>query len=196
MLDKLSNPYAYNHFYANNDIKTMSEVLDSTLQDINQQLINANLPIYTDKEGEWLDYIAWCLYGLKRPTIALGKIIPQIGTIGYNPLIGFGVLSFKSSVLPDSEAIDDDCFKRLIMWHTFIGDGFFFNIDFFKRKIKRFIQDDMHKTIEETYNILIDLDTGVISIPDGYFAIRFKWLYLSGFLSVPLGMERFNVELF
>jgi hypothetical protein len=196
MLDKLSNPYAYNHFYANNDIKAMSLTLDAELQDINQQLLDANLPIFTSKEGEWLDYIAWSLYGLKRPTIALGRITPQIGTIGYFPMISFGFLGFKQVVLPQSELISDDCFKRMLIWHTFVGDGWFFNLDFFKRKIKRFIQDDMHGVVDNTFDISINLNNKIISIPDCYFSQRLKWLYLSGFLSVPLGMKGFDVELY
>lgn len=186
--------YAYNQFHRNLDIKAMSLTLDAALQDIQKQLKEADFPIYTSKEGEWLDYIAWCLYGLKRPTIALGKIIPEIGGMGDSPMIGLGFMSLRPRVLPTSELIDDDCFKRLIMWHTFVGDGFFFNLDFFKRKIKRFIQDDMNAIVRETYDISIA--DGVILIPDSYFAIRFKWLYLSGFLSVPFGMRNYDVTFF
>ena len=208
MLDKLSNPYAYNHFYASNDIKAMSLTLDAELQDINSQLIDANLPIFTSKEGEWLDYIAWSLYGLKRPTIALESITSEQGGIGNSALIGGGFMMSVPRVLPESKTLDDDCFKRMLIWHTFVGDGWFFNIDFFKRKIKRFIQEDMHEIVDNAFDISINVEgtsgtpelgdftaARTISIPTSEFAICFKYLYLSGFLSVPLGMEGFNVQL-
>ena len=154
--------YAYNQYLVNDFIRTATEVLNDEYQAYVDDFNSLDMPNYLSKEGLWLDWIAKGIWGQARPTIALGEIIPAIGGSANTPLCSMPASGFISAILPETETVNDDIFKRFLTWHLFVGDSSRFNVAWLKRRIKRFVMPDMYAHIDNTYDISIS-QKGVIT---------------------------------
>lgn len=119
---------------------------------------NLLLPIYTNGtiSGTLLDWVAEGLYGITRPGL------PTAGSAGTGPFNTYVLnsLPFNGStpaVTQTYYATSDDTFKRIITWLFYKGDGRVFNINWLKRRIKRFLTgvNGSDPGIQDTYDISV-----------------------------------------
>ena len=148
--------YQYWQYSDDQDVKDLFFSINELLK-ANYDAINNWQPlIYTDFQGIQLDYVALGVYGFSRPVITVGDYVPAFSSVADTQIHDIIPTDYYiAGVSPDFMLCDDDAFKRLIMWHTYKGDGDIFSIDWLKRRIKRFIETDIFNAVNDTHDISI-----------------------------------------
>jgi hypothetical protein len=151
-------PYLYAVFRKYQQVSATMKALNVEIQRIYDSLNLLTLPIYTNWTGEALDFIAQNLYGFSRPWVRSGTVTPYLSTVPDAPVIDtLPPDAFKQGVSATVTLLNDDYFKRLLMWHLYRGDGDAFNIQWLKRRVMRFIQDDMFSHVNGIHQVSISL---------------------------------------
>jgi len=131
-----------------------------------------NLPIYTSKVGEFLDFVGVNLYGIPRPIFPVGvtQTIGDINNFALNEL----ELNKLLTKYPDQFFIaTDDIYKRIITWHHYKGDGDTFNIRHLKRRIMRFLTDtDVNQTYQISVSFGLNNQCNIIIYNNGRINLR------------------------
>lgn len=127
----------------------------SNLDRINQ----LNLPVYTGKPivGSLLDWVGSSLYGIPRPSLSTYYQLSNTGAYNTQP---YNVSPYdQNSIVSPSTffQVTDDYYKRILTWNLYKGDGFQYNTQWLKRRIKRFLLgvDGIDFPIDETYEISV-----------------------------------------
>ena len=123
--------YLYQQYQDDLDLKAFVDAFNTIAQTYIDWANQIGLPIYTGLSGALLDWIASGIYGIQRPIIGApsGAVY---NTFAYNTQkYGTGSVS---TVLAS-----DDVYKRILTWKLYRGDGFYVNIEWLKRRMKRFM---------------------------------------------------------
>lgn len=123
--------YLYQQYQDDLDLQAFVTAFNELAQGYVDWANQINLPIYTGLSGELLDWVGAGIYGLPRPITGTpsGAIY---NTFDYNTqLYGSGSLL--------SVTASDDVYKRILTWKHYAGDGMYTNINWLKRRVKRFI---------------------------------------------------------
>lgn len=172
------------------DLQAFVDSYNSLAQGYLNSVNDLNLPIYTLQSGALLDWVAFGIYGMQRPSLSSGTTFTPYGvynTVPYNETAysedvkGGGVVAY---------VVTDDYFKRILTWNFYKGDTFQFTIPWLKRRIKRFLygENGVDFEIGETYEISIanpDSSTLEITIPDLPVSPIFEAALQQGVLNVP-----------
>jgi len=148
--------YLYYQYQDDLDLKLIMDVHNDHLQAYLDAFNELNLPIYTQHTGLMLDWVAKGIYGFDRPTIATGESTAGLGLLNNQQFNALEFNCFINGSTPGYQTLTDDEFKRLLHWHLFLGDDFIFNVEWLKRRIKRFISD-WFIAIDDISNISITL---------------------------------------
>ncbi|MEA7465430.1 hypothetical protein ONK18_22070, partial [Salmonella enterica subsp. enterica serovar Lubbock] len=133
---------------------------------------NLNLPCWTSPAitGELLDWIAAGIYGESRPLLQISEDAIARGaynTIEYNNV---AYAKLRNYVPGSASYVPDDYFKRILTWNFYKGDGSHFCINWFKRRLARFIHgaNGIDPPVQSTFDISVMPDKGIffVSIPD------------------------------
>ncbi len=151
------------------------------------------LAVYTEDviAGALLDWIAYGLYGMQRPSLSVTSPTPlgpfntyQTNQIPFNYYTTVGGGTFQPT--------SDDTFKRILTWHLFKGDGKIFNIRFLKRRIARFLTgaNGAAGTTDQTYDISVTFGSGTtVNINVGSYAQILQQAVASGVLELPFQFD-------
>ena len=149
-----------------------------------------NLPIYTKQIAPLLDWTAYGIYGVLRPSIGTPSHFSPVGA--YNTYeYDVRAYSQDTEIAPNNYYIvNDDIFKRILTWNFYKGDGFQYNTQWLKRRIKRFLfgVDGVDFPITDTFDISIIYGTNntvTITLPNYAITPVFESCLLSGVLNVP-----------
>lgn len=151
---------------------------------------NLNLPIYTKQSAPLLDWTVYGIYGYTRPTLGAPTQFSPLNvynTVPYNTI----AYSQDTEIAPSNYyAVNDDIFKRIVTWNFYKGDGFQFNCQWLKRRIKRFLfgVKGVDFPIDNTYEISVTYGANNvinILIPHTSVSGIFESALLSGVLNVP-----------
>jgi hypothetical protein len=168
-LQTVIKSYLYQEYTDDDDCQGFVDAQNQMQQNYVDTFNNLNLPIYSKNpiSGAVLDWVAWGLYGMRRPALTSGMplIVGAINTWGYagtqieelGPTVELQVPAINQilKLTPyNINIISDDFYRRVLTWHLYKGDGKYFNIRWLKRRVWRFIYG-------------VD-GIGVESIPDFY----------------------------
>jgi len=147
--------YLYQQYTDDDDLQGFVESQNTKQQDFVDTFNALNLPIYTGPivQGLLLDWVARGLYGMSRPSLGQGffNLYGPLNTWGCNFLgppwfvfdntiqVTFGLNEVGLFGPFTVYLTDDDTFRRILTWHFFKGDYNYADIEFFKRRIWRFL---------------------------------------------------------
>lgn len=180
LLETITPAYPYTQYNDDANIVALFEAYNQLAQGYLDYLNALDLPCWTSSAitGDLLDWIALGIYGETRPLLQISEDAIARGaynTIEYN---GIPYAGLKNYVPGSASYVADDYFKRILTWNFYKGDGSHFCIDWFKRRLARFIHgaNGIDPPIQDTFDISVTPDKGVFSvtIPDygdgvGYF---------------------------
>ena len=183
--------YLYQQFQDDQDLAAFVSSYNTIFQQYLDYANGLELPIYTNLSGALLDWIGASFYGLPRPLIGnpSGAVF---NAFKYNQAAyGSGVVSPLLA--------SDDAYKRILTWMNFRGDGFISNVEWLKRKIKRFLLgvNGSSPWIDNAYEISVSFGPGnavtiVINYPQDQGSVNLACIYLnSGVLSTPFQYQIF-----
>ena len=150
--------YLYQEYSDDDDLQGFVAAQNSMMQDLVDTFNSLNLADYTKPNinGLLLDWVAQGVYGFSRPSLSSGlyKTFGPYNTGGYNTqMYDWWQLTF-----PDVVSItNDDLFKRILTWHISKRDGKYFNVEWLKKRIMRFLFgiNGTQPNIDNTYQISI-----------------------------------------
>lgn len=177
--------YLYEEYADDDDLQAFVAAFNTLAQSYGPTWLNlVNLPIYTGLAGLLLDWVGAGLYGMPRPTLysPYTLIAGPYNTVPYNSIpynfSGFyqagnvvssqGIGQFAIGISPiggrivpvpepSGQATNDDTYQRILTWHFYKGDGWYFNIRWLKRRVMRFLFGDSGTDpgVSQTYRISV-----------------------------------------
>lgn len=149
-----------------------------------------NLPIYTKQIAPLLDWTAYSIYGVTRPSLGSPA---QFSPLGVYDTIPYDINAYSRNITTGTSSfyvVDDDIFKRILTWNFYKGDGFQYTTQWLKRRIKRFLLgvDGVDFPIDNTYEISVTYGSdNVITLTVPNYAVTpiFISALESGVLNVP-----------
>lgn len=146
---KIIPSYLYLQYQDDENLPSLIEAYNVIAQRYLNWFNGINLPDYTKLSGPLLDWVGAGLYGLPRPTIESDVKLPITGSVATAPNTSVYKDDFVTTPLaPAASAqkqvitnytITDDFYKRVLTWWFYKGDGFDWSVDWFKRRIYRFL---------------------------------------------------------
>jgi len=173
--------YAYTPHNINRNFKAFIDALNSTITAIIDTIKTINACYLLDKTGDALDFYAAGVYGIYRPTIALGAIGEHGGGFGQRSFLTRFLSYDSGSGLAPTKTLNDDEFKRLIVWYLYSDDTKQFSIAWLKSRIARFLGVE-----RKEINInLLNSTIRIVLKKDNPYSLIFKWLLISDYLNLP-----------
>jgi hypothetical protein len=151
---------------------------------------NLNLPIYTEQNAPLLDWTAYGIYGVIRPSLGSPT---KFSPLGVYDTVPYNTLAYSQDVETSPSnyyLVNDDIFKRILTWNFYKGDGFQYNTQWLKRRVKRFLLgvNGIDFPIDNTYNISVAYSSGntvTITVPNYAVTPIFESALQSGVLNLP-----------
>jgi hypothetical protein len=181
----------YSYDSTTDDLQAFFTAYNNSSQTNLDTLNNLNLPIYTNPNviGILLDWIAQGIYGQLRPSIGTPSKFSPLNvydTVPYNTI----AYSQDTELYSNSYyVVNDDIFKRILTWNFYKGDGFQFNCQWLKRRIKRFLfgYNGVNFPIDNTFDISIIYNGNQfnITLPNTSVSDILKSCFASGVLNLP-----------
>jgi hypothetical protein len=177
--------YIYQQYQDDLDLQAFVDSFNGIAQGYVDWANSIGIPIYTNLFGALLDWIGVSLYGLPRPIVgALSGAI--YGAFFYDQA------TYGSGNVNVTQATDD-VYKRVLTWKLHRGDGRYTNIQWLKRRIKRFIigTNGTSPDIDHTHEISVQFGpnnaiTVVINYPQDPASVTLACQYINlGVLDVP-----------
>lgn len=151
---------------------------------------NLNLPIYTKQIAPLLDWTAYAIYGVTRPSLGSPA---QFSPLGVYDTIPYDINAYSRNITTGTSSfyvVNDDIFKRILTWNFYKGDGFQYTTQWLKRRIKRFLLgvDGVDFPIDNTYEISVTYGSNnviTLTVPNYAVTPIFISALESGVLNVP-----------
>jgi len=161
---------------------------------------NLNLPIYTKQIAPLLDWTAYGIYGVTRPSLGTPSVFSPLNvydTVPYNTI----AYSQDTELYPNNYyVVNDDIFKRILTWNFYKGDEFQFTNQWLKRRIKRFLFgfNGVDFPIDNTYEISVAYTNGyeiVVTLPNTTVSPILQSCFSSGVLNLPF-QYTFTIDIY
>lgn len=150
--------YLYQEYSDDDDLQAFVMAYNKMMQDIVDTFNGLNLPVYTNPNifGALLDWVAAGVYGFWRPSLSSG-LYKQYGPYNTNQYNTEQYNQYQKLYPDIISATNDDLFKRILTWHISKRDGKYFNIEWLKKRIMRFLfgLNGSQPNIDNTYQISI-----------------------------------------
>jgi len=171
-------------------IQSFFTAYNNTSQTYLDNINQLNLPVYTNLIAPLLDWVATSLYGLERPSLGAGITANVLSVYDTTP---YNTVPYSSSTYSNGSTIylvNDDYYKRILTWNFYRGDGYQYNTDWLKRRVKRFLYgvNGISPNIQNTYEISVTYTSGsaiTITIPNVSASPIFSSAVAAGVLSLP-----------
>jgi hypothetical protein len=127
---------------------------------------NLNLPNYSNKTGDLLNWVAENIYGEIRHSLPIGTSRPVglIDTYAYDEETSNSYrIQFSDTT---TFTVGDGVFKSIVQWNIFKGDGFQFTVTWLKRRVHRFLNGNPFS--QNTFDVSVTFTTAtdvVITVP-------------------------------
>ena len=133
--------YCYQQFSDDENVVAFFSAVNQLSQGYLSWMNQTPLALYTSPNisGQLLDWIGQGIYGITRPVISTLSTTYTPAALNAVPLdtIAIDGSSFSSS--GSAFPANDDFYKRVITWQTYIGDGRVFNAMVLRKRIARFL---------------------------------------------------------
>ncbi len=152
---------------------------------------NLNLPVYTEQSAPLLDWTAYAIYGVRRPTLGVPVSFSPLGVYDTDP---YNTLAYSQDVENSPTnyyVVTDDDFQRILTWNFYKGDGFQYTTQWLKRRVTRFLYGANGTdipNIADIYNVSVAYganNTVTITIPNLEISPIFQAAVQSGVLQLP-----------
>lgn len=191
----LAPAFPYQQFSDDADIKALFDAYNTLAQKILTWIYEHCLPLYMRPSitGGLLDYVAYCLYGIRRSQLGYSQIGLVNGSIDTAAINTLAIDDITAAISAKSIHLSDDVFKRVITWNFYKGDGSQFSIPWLKKRIMRFVTGDQGHawrfnstapvsiTIQNG-SILIKISPGTVSVD---LVTTLNSLLQAGIVAVP-----------
>ncbi|WP_320533675.1 hypothetical protein [Robbsia andropogonis] len=132
--------YLYLQYSDDDDLQAFVSSFNSLSQSYLDWFRNSPLSVYTSDQiaGLLLDWIAQGIYGIERPVLTSSSTM-KWGEINN---VAFNTRSFNSQARITSGTaaqVTDDIYKRVLTWHTYLGDGRQASVSWLRRRVARFL---------------------------------------------------------
>jgi len=149
-----------------------------------------NLPIYTKQIAPLLDWTAYAIYGVTRPSLGSPA---QFSPLGVYDTVPYDTTAYTQNITTGTSSfyvVNEDIFKRILTWNFYKGDGFQYTTQWLKRRIKRFLLgvDGVDFPIDNTYEISVTYGSNnviTLTVPNYAVTPIFISALESGVLNVP-----------
>lgn len=132
--------YVYSQFADDPDIQAFFAGLNTTAQGYIDWFNQTPLSVYTSPNinGPLLDWIGQGIYDISRPVIStlMSRSYGAYNTLPYN------ASSYRTRKHVNSgtaQTANDDIYKRVLTWYTYLGDGRQMSIMWLRRRVARFL---------------------------------------------------------
>ncbi len=200
-LQSIIKSYIYKQYEDDDDLQTFVQAQNFLAQKWLDDFNFLNLPVWSLLSGDLLDWVAWGLYGIRRPVLSYQKPGQSAPGVGPYATMAYGTLDYAGGRLQPANTnpisyinVTDDIFQRILTWHLYKGDGNQFNTRWLKRRIHRFLNGtNGYLTPEDnTYDVSItssgiaitivvtSAEIGVAlqyGVSDGVLALPFQYTY-------------------
>jgi hypothetical protein len=150
--------YLYEEYSDDNDLQAFVRAYNIMQQNFITAFLNLNLPIYTKDpiSGALLDWVGVGLYGFPRPSLSYSfpLLFGPYNTGQYNTQ----EYNWYQYIPPTGIAlVNDDIYRRCITWHFSKRDGKYFNVEWLKKRIMRFLigENGTQPNIDNAYQISV-----------------------------------------
>lgn len=193
MLTQVLPAYLYQQYTKdpyNEDLQAFFTAYNTESQTRLDATNNLDLPIYTKQIAPLLDWTAYSIYGVTRPSLGTPA---KFSPLGVYDTIPYDINAYSRNITTGTTnfyVVDDDIFKRILTWNFYKGDGFQYTTQWLKRRIKRFLLgvDGIDFPIDNTYEISVTYGSDnviTITIPNYAVTPIFISALESGVLNVP-----------
>ena len=193
MLTQVLPAYLYQQYTKdpyNEDLQSFFTAYNTESQTRLDATNNLNLPIYTKQIAPLLDWTAYSIYGVTRPSLGSPA---QFSPLGVYDTIPYDTNAYSRNITTGTSnfyVVNDDIFKRILTWNFYKGDGFQYTTQWLKRRIKRFLLgvDGIDFPIDNTYEISVTYGSNnviTLTVPNYAVTPIFISALESGVLNVP-----------
>jgi hypothetical protein len=158
--------YLYQEYSDDLDLQAFVAAYNTLQQNLVDAFNALNLPIYTQDpvSGALLDWVGQGLYGMSRPSLIYGYPLIQgpYNTGMYNTQ----QYNFYTYIAPIGDAlVNDDIYRRVITWHFSKREGKYFNVEWLKKRIMKFLTgtNGTQPNIDNMYQISVSFGPGCIA---------------------------------
>jgi len=137
---KVIPSYLYEQYNDDNDLQAIFDATNNYQQKYVDAFNALNLPIYTGDiiNTNLLDWVGAGIYGYPRPALYNGSEV-WIGPFNSMQFDQTYPDEFGQIVKGVPTIADDDTYKRALTWHFYKGDGKYFDVQWLKRRVLRFL---------------------------------------------------------
>ena len=176
-LQTIAPAYLYNEYADDADLQAFVTAYNNFAQSYLDWFNTTSLPIYTQPNisGTLLDWAGVGIYNYPRPLIVTqatsGRSQGAYGMSAYGTQ-AYGTRGQKITA-GTSIPVSDDVYKRALTWHAYLGDGKQMSVQWFKRRLARFLYGigGTDISINNLQNISINFKSATRSI--GYYGSSF-----------------------
>lgn len=189
--------YVYQQYADDANIQALVSAYNELTQAYLDWFNDVPIAIYTSPpiSGLLLDWIGAGVYGITRPVFSSL-------TTTYEPadIDGFTIdtvaIDDSSSFQTGSAVIaNDDYYKRVITWHTYIGDGRMTTFDVIRKRVARFLYgpNGSDITLAQAMNVSVAVGAShndvTITIPSSTASLYFQQALNAGILAFPFQLQ-------
>ena len=199
-LQQIIPSYLYTAFKDDDDLQAFVNAFNALAQQYLNTFNGLQLPVFPNQSGSLLDWVCNGIYGFARPTVPIG-VVQTIGPLNtvvigtHLPINGLSITGTSTYY-----TATDDVYIRALCWNFYKADGTAFNVQWFKRRIARFLYGPGEPATTNGFagwgfnigflqNISVSFPSaGVcnVSVPAiNSLSTTFKALVLSGALQTP-----------
>lgn len=185
--------YPYQQYSDDINIVAFFNAYNAIVQTYLDWFNDTPLAIYTSPNvsGPLLDWIGQGIYGIPRPVFSSLTTHFEGAAINEFAFNSIAIDGSKNDVTGTAIVGTDDYYKRVLTWHTYIGDGKYTNFQVLRRRIARFLYgiNGGDITAAQAQNVSIAVGSSpnaiTISIPAGTASQYFQRALEAGTLAFP-----------
>lgn len=189
--------YLYQQYYGDTDLQAFVDAYNTYAQSYLSWYNTTSLGVYTSAaiSGTLLDWVGQGIYGIARPVLSTSSTKRNAGlnSISINSIAVNAQKVVKSGI---SNIATDDVYKRVLTWHTYRGDGQYFNLLWLKKRVARFIYGTGgtdYPVLDVLPSVTVSGATFTITVPAALsISVQFQQCVADGILELPF-QYTFNV---
>lgn len=193
-LQEIVPSYLYQQYADDDNLQAFVDVQNAIQQGYLDWFNATPLGVYTSPNiyGPLLDWIGNGLYGIARPVFSTVATNIMVNDIAGQPLDTMAINATSHSQSGSTTLANDDYYKRVLTWCTYVGDGRFCNFQVLRKRIARFLfgANGGDITISQAQAVSVAVQGGTaisvaIGIPAGQSSSYFSQAISTGTLPFP-----------
>jgi hypothetical protein len=189
--------YAYQEYSDDPNIVAFFDAYNALAQSYLTWFNQTPLAIYTNASinGPLLDWVGNGIYGVARPVFSTLRTFYRPAAVNNIPLNVMAINGSRYSQSGSATLANDDYYKRVLTWNTYIGNGRYFTIPTLRMRVARFLYgvNGTDVTLDEAQNVQVypasEPNALVITMPPGTAATYFALALQEGILAFPFQLR-------